>query len=381
MKPSITRLLLLSLLLLPLGALAQQDGPLEKVTVKVTQEGEPVAGLALRLIGEPPGGGQITYGEGTTDAAGLFVVDVPFRVGVVLFAEGRFDGVKFTSPEKAFAGQPGAGLSLEMKVFSSSSASIADLSFGPDSHVQLENMGNRLEITEVFFIQNASKSAFSPEGGLAIPLAKGFKNVTGVGGNPVFQLEHVGASVPGPFMPGQTEVQVRYDLPLDSSTVRFEQKVEVPWSTARAFMQEEPGLEFTGPQVERQELRESNGRQWRLATLRPQSGTLSFTINNLEVRSQKGRWYALVLSLLVALVGFGFGLAPVKDEQLESAARKGLLQERDTLLADLEELERDRAEGRIDEEAFTEDRQAAIDQLAAVLRTLESTSAEPQERP
>ncbi len=328
--------LLLLPLLSPPAASAQSEGPPEAVTVKVLNDGKPVAGQQLRVIGEPPGGGQITFGEGKTDDAGLFLIQAPFRPGVVLFAEGTYEGVKYTSPQVAMAGAPGSGITLEVTVFSAGSATLQDLSFGADSHISIDVQEGFLEITQVLFIINKSKGAYAPEEGFALSLPAGHREVNGVGGNPVFALEHVGASIPGPFLPGQTEIQVRFELPFDSSTVEYRQKLKIPWASARAFIKESPGLEFAGPQVTGQELREASGIQWRLASLRPKDGEVRFTLSGLEVRSHQGRWIALGLAVLVGCLGFLGGLMPVReDEETESTARKALLAEQSSLLAEL----------------------------------------------
>ena len=59
-----------------------------------------------------------------------------------------------------------------------------------------------------------------------------------------------------------------------------------------------------------------------------------------------------------------------------SAARTGLFKasleaERDELLADLEQLERDKKDGSVGDDDYREDRQDILDRLANVLRSLE----------
>lgn len=350
--------------------------PPETITVVVTKEGTPVAGMRLRVIGEPPGGGQVTYGEGTTGANGELRVSVPFRPGLVLFAEGKYEGVSYHSEKLPLAGQPGAGLTLPVKVFSTKAASLDDLSFSDESHVFIEIDDGFLDVTEVLTVVNEAKGTFNPESGLELPLPSGFRNVRGVEGQAVFPLEHVGARISGPFLPGETQVQVRFELPFDQATVTFRQPLRLPWPATRLIIDELPGLEIRGPQVEGQELREASGRQLRLVALRPEKDALAFEISGLPIRSENGRWVALAIAIAIALFGVIGAIAPAPSGGEETPGhRRGLEAERDALLADLEELERDRRAGRIDDEVYEEDRQAALDQLAAVLRSLETEGA------
>jgi len=379
-SPSLLRALHFAVMVLCLfnapSLLADDTGTPEAVTVVVIQEGEAVEGMELRVVGEPPGGGEITYGKGKTDAAGEFSLMVPWKLGLQLWAEGEFDGVRYSSPKDSFAGNPGAGLVLRLEVFKQGgAASLSDLSFGIESHIIIEIQEGFLDVTEFLMVQNNSKSTFAPTAGLQIPLPADFRKVRGQGGKAVFPLEHIGAEVPGPFLPGNTDVQIRYEIPIKSSSIEFEQKLNLSWPAARVIIDELKGLEFVGAQVSGQELRESQGRQIRLVSFQPADGKLSFELKGLPVRNNSGRWVALASAVLVGLIGMIFGILPVREEGEALRSKQqidGLMEERSQLLAELEELEIEHAKAGDEEdtEDYLEDRELLVDKLGSVLRAI-----------
>ena len=98
--------------LVPLTASAEDAIPKDTVLVHVTKDGKPLAAQSIKVIGVPPGGGEVSYGEQKTDAQGVATFHIPFRPGLVLTAYTTYEGVQYKGPEGSYAGSPKFGLAL-----------------------------------------------------------------------------------------------------------------------------------------------------------------------------------------------------------------------------------------------------------------------------
>jgi hypothetical protein len=344
--------------------------PADTAVVTITMGGQPVEGVRVRVLGEPPGGVLQTFGTGHTDETGRVFIDVPFRPGLNIHAEATYDGVRYESEEARYSEHPDRGLALSIEVFDRGEADPTALSFLDASHLLVEIKEGELDITEVLLIHNGSGRTFAPQGGLKIPLPQGARNIRGVGGEPVSEVEG-GASVPGPFLPGESRASVRFSLPFSGDRVDFRQPLAVRADRLRVIVDEVPGMEVVGQNVLRADVRESDGRRLRLVEVDTSGGELRFSIQGLPHRANHGRWVASALAAGILILGFVFGAGGANAGGHDENLRKAAEAERAEILAELEQLEIDRAEGVIDEEDYVGDKEHLLGRLTTVLRSLE----------
>ncbi len=354
------------------GATAAAAAPKDTVVVTVTKDGKPAPGVDVRVLGEPPGGGEVAYGRAATDESGQVRIEVPYRVGLVLHAEARYDGILYKSEEATFGTDPNVGVELSVEVFArGGAATVADLSLGGGSHLLVEYGDDALEVVAIFDVVNGSKATFKHDEGLRFPLPQGATEVKGIGGKPL-EADARGAIVTWPLLPGSNEVQFRFKLPYEESRLEYVQPLPIRAGRFRLIIDEAPHLEVKGPQVLGQETVESQGRILRVVELRPSDSEVRFTLDGLPHQSYVARWYAAGLSGLILLAGLVAVLTGGRRSARDEARRASIEEERAALLAELEELERERREGTIDEETYREDREEIMENLAAVLRELEA---------
>ena len=359
--------------LVPLTASAEDAIPKDTVLVHVSKDGKPLAAQTIKVIGVPPGGGEVSYGEQKTDAQGVATFHIPFRPGLVLTAYTTYEGVQYKGPEGSYAGSPKFGLALTLKVFEKSAggATLDDLSFGPQSHLVAELGDDYLDFTEVLSVVNGSQDTYDPKGGLVIPLPTGFYDVNGVNGKPVYTVDGVGARAPGPFLPGRTQVVVTFKVPHAGHHLAYDQPLKIKMGTTQAIIEDAKDLKVTGPAVMGQDTRSSEGRQFRAVQLSTNGGNIAFTLDGLPHRTYRSRWVAAGLAGFLVLMGFVMALGGGKERSQDRAFKASLEAERDELLADLEQLERDKKDGSVGDDDYREDRQEILDRLANVLRSLE----------
>jgi len=357
----------------PVAASAQDAIPKDTVRVHVSDAGKPVADQTIKVIGVPPGGGEVSYGEQKTGADGVATFHIPFRPGLALTAYTTYEGVQYKSAEETYAGSPKFGLALNLKVFEASNggATLDDLSFGPQSHLVAELGDDYLDFTEVFSVVNSSENTYDPKGGLIIPLPKGFYDVNGVNAKPIYTAKGVGARAPGPFMPGATQVVVTFKLPHSGHHMAFDQPLKIKMGTTQAIIEAAKDLKISGPAVLGEDTRSSEGRTFRAVQLSTNGGHIAFTLDGLPHRTYRSRWVALGFASFIVLAGLFMAFGGGEARSQDRALRASLEAERDELLADLEQLERDKKDGSVADDDYREDRQEILDRLANVLRSLE----------
>lgn len=362
----------LALIALALTAPATAQVPKDTVQVVVTLSGTPAPGVRVKAIGEPPGGGEVGYGEAVTGPDGTASFSVPYRPGLQMKAVAFFDGVRYTSAKVDFGEDPKVGVRLDLAVYPKAQGDVASqLAFGPGSHVIIEVTEGALSVSETFKVMNMTGRTVAPEGGLLVPLPKGFSEVKGTGGADVQTREHLGAAVAGPFLPGDTDVTVRFKLPYSGTEVDFRQALSLPMQSARVIVDESPNLRIAGDGVRSQDAVESEGRRFRRADLAILGDALAFRLEGLPHQSNTGRWYALGLSVAILVGGIFVGVGGRRDGGRAAATKRAAQSERDALLADLEQLEHDHRQGEVGDADYAEDRREILGRLADALRTLE----------
>lgn len=169
------------------------------------------------------------------------------------------------------------------------------------------------------------------------------------GSSPAAEVDGTRVRVKGPFAPGTTSLQIEFSVRFSKATHTITQPFPVPLQRAVVGVEKIGSLGLASPQFSSvAELPTENGVYLLGQGGALQPGTpLTFTLSNLPVHSRTSRYVTLGLALLIAAVGGWLSLKP----RTAAADRKALVQRRDTLLAELAQLEAKRRAGTISERA------------------------------
>jgi len=183
-------------------------------------------------------------------------------------------------------------------------------------------------------------------------------------------------TVPGPFAPGTTTVQIGYSLPYESPDVTFEQTLPIAMEQVTVGVQKIGNMSMASSQFAKTtELTTDDGRVFLVGngqTL-PAGGTLTINLANLPLHSRVPRYSALGLAVLVILVGVWVGRRTGAKED-----RDALMKRRDSLMSQLEQLELKRRSGTVNVDQYSTRRQKMLSELEQIYGELEDMETGPQ---
>ena len=112
-------------------------------------------------------------------------------------------------------------------------------------------------------------------------------------------------TVTGPFAPGQTEVQVGYQLPYSGGDAVVNQKFPVPVGNIAVLMKKVGEMSLASPQLPERQEREFQGDRYVLGQGPAQAAgsTLTLNVSGLPHHSSVPRTIALLLACLMVAAG------------------------------------------------------------------------------
>lgn len=168
--------------------------------------------------------------------------------------------------------------------------------FGPGSRVIAEFTEDRLNIYYVLSILNTAATAVDIGGPVALDLPTGARAVAILPESSP-QAKALGARVvvTGPFAPGPTRVNVRFEMPHSGPSVTFEQRWPAPLQQVQIFALKTEGLALASPQIASQQSLTEQGQPLIIATGPPLATgqALSLQISGLPYHPQWPRYVAL----------------------------------------------------------------------------------------
>jgi hypothetical protein len=169
------------------------------------------------------------------------------------------------------------------------------------------------------------------------------------GSSPAAEVDGNRVRVKGPFAPGTTPLQIEFTVRFSKPTHTITQPFPVPLQRTVVGVEKVGSLGLASPQLSSvAELPTENGVYLLGQGGALQPGTpLTFTLSNLPVHSRTSRYVTLALAVLIAALGAWLSLNP----RTTAADRKALVQRRDTLLAEVAQLEAKRRDGTISDRA------------------------------
>jgi hypothetical protein len=251
--------------------------------------------------------------------------------------------------------------------------------FGGDTRLLMQFRDDSLQVFYVLEIVNSARTRVDIGGPIIIDLPREAAGAgTLEGSSPSATVNGNRLTVVGPFVPGTTPVQVGYQLRYDSPDLRFEQVWPVAVQQVTAGVQKVGALAISSPQFQQtRNLSTDDGVVFLIGSGAglPAGGKLTINLSNLPIHSRTPRYVALTLA--GAVVAFGVWLS-VSARRPRAADQQALASRRDSLLRELEDLERRRRAGSIGTERYTTRRQRLVTDLEQIYGELDDAGHGPQ---
>jgi hypothetical protein len=311
--------------------------------------------------------------NGRADFAGV-------AAGMTVHAVAVVDGERLESQEFAWPAEGGIRMML---VATDKTASVpapvfqpqtGNVVLGDQTRIIIELGDEALQVFYLLDIQNSARAPVNPANAFIVAMPSGAQGTSLMGGPPQTQVtQGERLTVPGPFPPGQTSVQVAYSFPYTSGNVSFSQVMPVPVASVAVLAKKVGDMTLASPQLPTVQEREFEGEKYILGQGPPiaAGGTLTVNISGLPHHNPAPRYIAL------GLVGVIFTVAcwtavRVPRTPADHARIKQLTSRREKIFAELLKLEQQRRAGTVDAPRYAEKRPALIAQLERVYRDLDA---------
>ena len=247
------------------------------------------------------------------------------------------------------------------------------VSLGGDTRIVMEFNNDTLFAFYLLEIENTARTRVDIGGPLKIELPpEAAAARIREGSSPTAEVDGTHLTVHGPFAPGTTSVQVEFSLRFTNTSHTVTQSFPVSLQRAVVGVEKVGNLAMSSPQFSSvTELPTENGVYLLGQGGALQPGTpLTFTLANLPVHSRTAQYTALALSVLVVGIGVWLAMKPTKSAVVD---RKTLMSRRDTLLAELAQLEARRREGSALPEKSERRRLRILNELEQIYSELDAT--------
>lgn len=218
---------------------------------------------------------------------------------------------------------------------------------GANSRIIFEFPDDLMRVFYMLEIVNNARTRVDIGGPLIFDLPTGAAGAATLeGSSPQAIVGGSRVTVIGPFASGVTNVQVGFQMPFTTSAITLEQKFPVPLEQVTVASTKTGSVTFNSPQFSSVgDVKGDDGTPFLLASGPgiPAGGTLRVQVTGLPVHSAIPRYVALGLALTVALIGLWLAMHGPTDAR---DAHKKLVARRDTLLAELAQLEERSRTGR-----------------------------------
>jgi hypothetical protein len=239
------------------------------------------------------------------------------------------------------------------------------------------------EVVHVFYLLDIVNTARTP---VNTPTPFTFDLPTGAigaslleGSSPLASASGPQVRVKQPFPPGNTPVQVAFDLPAPSASLDITQRFPATLEGVALVVKKVGDTKLTSVQVTRQQDMTAQGEVFIAATGDgvPAGRPLSITLTNLPHHNPAPRWTALLLALGVIVIGIWTMSRTPEEATARAAERKRLVARREKAFAELVRLEHDRRNGRVDDRRYTRRREELIASLEQIYGALDEDDIGP----
>ena len=244
---------------------------------------------------------------------------------------------------------------------------------GDQTRVIFDLADDVLQVYYLLDFENTARAPVMPASAVALDLPKDAQGASILAGAPQAIARGSRITVTGPFAPGQTEVQVGYQLPYSGGDAVVNQKFPVPVGNIAVLMKKVGEMSLASPQLSERQEREFQGDHYVLGQGPPQAAGSMLTLNvsGLPHHTSVPRTIALLLACL--MIASGIWAAARTPRQAGDAARmKQLKGKREKIFSELVRLEQQRQTGSVDASRYAERRPSLIAQLERVYRDLDT---------
>jgi hypothetical protein len=243
---------------------------------------------------------------------------------------------------------------------------------GDQTRVILDLADDTLQVYYLLDFENTARAPVNPPSAISLELPKEAQGASVVDATPQAIARGNLITVTGPFAPGQTEIQVAYQMPYSGGDVTLSQKFPVPVGNVAVLMKKVGDMSLASPQLSNQQEREFQGDHYVLGQGPSQAagGALTLNISGLPHHSPVPRTVALILACVMVAAGFWAGRRPRPAS--DGARVKQLKGKREKIFSELVRLEQQRHAGSIDASRYAERRPALIAQLERIYRELDT---------
>jgi hypothetical protein len=355
------------------------------VTVRVVRDqiSNNVAGVAVELHGAGDVRRATTGADGRAEFAG---VPPGAQVHALAMVDGqRMESQPFDMPASggvrtilvagsdaaAGAGPPQAASPPADAPQPAGSAS--SLSIGGSSRIAAEFSDDVLQVFYLLEITNRTSAPVTPASALIFDMPTGAEGTTLLEGSTKnASAKGTRVTVPGPFPPGATPLQIAFRLDSLGSAATITSTFPLPMEAVSLAVQKIGSMTVSSPQVTQLQERSIETSQFvmglgpRLAAQSP----LVVQLDGLPYKSRLPVYVALALASAIVGAAVWFILFPGQFEAA-GARRRALQQRRESGLAALATLEAQHRAGQLDEAQYTSRRATLVAQLERVYGELD----------
>jgi hypothetical protein len=250
--------------------------------------------------------------------------------------------------------------------------------FGGNTRVLMQFNDDGLDVYYILEIVNSARTRVDIGGPLVIDLPPGATGATALeGSSQAATVSPNQITVNGPFASGTTMVQAAFRMPYDSSELTLTQTWPAALSQVIVGVQKVGELRVSSPQLtETSDIRTDNGDLFVLGNgpALPAGGSVAVTLSGLPFHSGTPR--SVALSLAGALFAFGAWLA-IRGQSRKEDTRQTLIARRDTLLAQLAQIESKRRAGTPEADGQARRRTRIISELEQIYGELDDAYPGP----
>jgi hypothetical protein len=289
--------------------------------------------------------------------------------GATIVVRTTLDGARLESQTFTMPPSGGVRLMLVGAAGASQPEQPGEVVFGPNSRIVVEVVDEAVQIYYLLQVRNGAGAPVRPAAPLILDLPAGAQSPTLLeGSQSSAALTGPRLTLIGPFPPGESVVNVAYQLPVKSSRLSVVQSFPAELQQVGLVVEQPGNLRVQSPAVAQQQEATADGRRFILAVggAWRAGAPLSFDLEGLPYAPRTGLWIASVISLGIVAVGT---LALVRGSG--PAAGEPLQRRRDRLLDELVALERGHRAGRIAADRYHGKREALVRQLETVYARLD----------
>jgi len=233
------------------------------------------------------------------------------------------------------------------------------------------------EVVTVYYLLTISNKAHAPVNPSAVFMFDVPKGAIGTtlmeGSTKQASVQNPRVRISGPFPPGETSLQVGFELPAGGGEVSIDQKFPATLDHLAVVVKKVGEATLSSPHLTRQQefpVAEGTYIAGTGGTI-PAGQTFTIDVSGLPHHSAMPGWIAISLAMAI-VIGFVWAAKPPEgDADARAAERKRLVAKRDKLFNDLVRLEHDRRSGRTDDRRYATRREELVAALEHVYGALD----------